>query len=112
MAVLKGFYDKEHEVYNLHKSLLQRRKTEPAGPPPPPDFADYQKQPSGGVMGLIAQIIKDAKAMEAEAVKDEEEATSTYEAFVEESNASIESMQKSIADKEKKKATAEELLAE
>merc|ERR1719313_2041327 len=112
MAVLKGFYDKEHEVYDLHGSLLQKPKTEPAGPPPPPDFADYQKQPSGGVMGLIAQIIKDAKAMEAEAVKDEEEATSTYESFVEESNASIESMQKSIADKEKKKATAEELLAE
>merc|ERR1719160_2188578 len=44
MAVLKGFYDKEHEVYDLHKSLLQRRKPEPAGPPPPPppDFADYQ----------------------------------------------------------------------
>merc|ERR1719161_2278553 len=82
MAVLKGFYDKEHEVYNLHKSLLQRAKAEPAGPPPPPDFADYQKQPSGGVLGLIAQIIKDAKAMEAEAIKDEGEAVAAYEDFV------------------------------
>merc|ERR1719453_1764193 len=112
LQVLKGFYDKKHEVYDLHKSLLQKPKTEPAGPPPPPDFADYQKQPSGGVLGLIAQIIKDAKAMEAEAVKDEEEATSTYESFVEEANESIESMKKSIAEKEKKKATAEAALAE
>merc|ERR1719161_1514192 len=108
MAVLKGFYDKEHEVYNLHKSLLQRAKAEPAGPPPPPDFADYQKQPSGGVLGLIAQIIKDAKAMEAEAVKDEEEATSAYESFVGEANSSIESMKKSIANKEEERHVHQE----
>jgi len=108
MAVLKGFYDKEHEVHNLHKSLLQ----EPAGPPPPPDFGAYTPQPSGGVMGMMAQIIKDAKAMEAEAVKDEEEATSTYGTFVEEANKSIEAMKASIVEKKEKKAETEEALAE
>merc|ERR1719460_557620 len=108
MAVLKGFYDKEHEVHDLHKSLLQ----EPAGPPPPPDFGAYTPQPSGGVMGMMAQIIKDAKAMEAEAVKDEEEATSTYATFVDEANKSIEAMKASIVEKKEKKAETEEALAE
>jgi len=109
MAVLKGFYDKDHEVYDLHKSLLlqSKRKAQPAGPPPPPDFADYQKQPSGGVLGLIAQIIKDAKAMEAEAVKDEGEAVAAYEDFVTVSNESIESGKKAIAEKAEHKAKTE-----
>merc|ERR1719160_1157248 len=109
MAVLKGFYDKDHEVYDLHKSLLlqSKRKAQPAGPPPPPDFADYQKQPSGGVLGLIAQIIKDAKAMEAEAVKDEGEAVAAYEDFVSVSNESIDSDKKAIAEKAEHKAKTE-----
>merc|ERR1719217_2067068 len=61
-------------------------------------------------MGMMAQIIKDAKAMEAEAVKDEEEATSTYGTFVEEANKSIEAMKASIVEKKEKKT--EEALAE
>ena len=40
---------------------------EPAGPPPPPGFEAYKKNAAaGGVMGMIQQIINDAKAMEAE----------------------------------------------
>merc|ERR1719182_1372666 len=63
LNILKGFYEKKEAA------LLQ--KQEPAGPPPP-GFKDYKKNAaSGGVMGMIQQIINDAKAMEAEAIRAE-----------------------------------------
>merc|ERR1711957_646719 len=38
------------------------QKQEPAGPPPPPGFKEYKKNAAaGGVMGMIQQIINDAK---------------------------------------------------
>merc|ERR1719321_761659 len=51
LAVLQGFYEK--------KAALLQSQQEPAGPPPPPGFKEYKKnKSSGGVMGMIAQIIK------------------------------------------------------
>jgi len=74
LNILKGFYEKK-------AAFLQ--KQEPAGPPPPPGFKDYSKnKASGGVMGMIQQIINDAKAMEAEAIRAEEDAQKAYEDFV------------------------------
>merc|ERR1719297_508431 len=53
-------------------SLVQ--KQEPVGPPPPPGFEAYKNNAaSGGVMSLIQQIISDAKAMEAETIRAEED---------------------------------------
>merc|ERR1719316_1917216 len=104
LTVLKGFYEKE--------AFLQSQQ-EPAGPPPPPGFKEYRKnQNAGGVMGMIAQIIADAKALEAETVRDEEEATKAYEDFVTETNASIEAASKSIVMKTEEKAQAESDKAE
>ena len=57
---LQGFYAKKAKA-----ALVQTQ--EPAGPPPPPGFEAYKKNAAaGGVMGMIQQIINDAKAMEAE----------------------------------------------
>merc|ERR1719160_1045947 len=48
LAVLKGFYEKKASA------LVQARKQDPAGPPPPPGFNAYKKsEASGGVMGMI-----------------------------------------------------------
>merc|ERR1719221_1167517 len=101
LTILEDFYGK--------KALLQ----EPAGPPPPAGFESYKKnQASGGVMGMMQQIIDDAKAMEAEAIRSEEEAQKAYEDFVKETNASIEAMSKEIVNKSELKAKAETDLVE
>jgi chromosome segregation ATPase len=105
LAVLKGFYEK--------KAALMQSQQAPAGPPPPPGFKEYKKnENSGGVMGMIEQIIKDAKAMEAEAIRDEEQAGKSYEDFVMDTNASIEAAKKSIVEKSAQKAQAETDLIE
>merc|ERR1712032_791367 len=99
LNILKGFYEKK-------AALLQ--KQEPAGPPPPPGFKEYKKNAAaGGVMGMIQQIINDAKAMEAEAIRAEEDAQKAYEDFVKETNASVESKSKDIATKSEEKAKGE-----
>merc|ERR1712176_1403327 len=101
LTILEDFYGK--------KSLLQ----EPAGPPPPAGFEAYKKnQASGGVMGMMQQIIDDAKAMEAEAIRSEEDAQKAYEDFVKETNASIEAKSKDIVNKSETKAKAESDLVE
>jgi chromosome segregation ATPase len=106
MDILKGFYDKEAAA----AALVQQ---EPAGPPPPPGFKEYKKNPqSSGVMAMITQIIEDSKAMEAEAIKSEESATAAYEAFIKETNNSIEAKSKDIANKSESKGKAEDYLAQ
>merc|ERR1719393_26359 len=94
LNILKGFYEKKEAAF------LQKQ---PAGPPPPPGFKEYKKNESaGGVMGMIQQIIKEAKA-----IGDEEQATKAYAEFVEGTNASIEEASKSIVEKSQEKAQAE-----
>jgi chromosome segregation ATPase len=106
LNVLKGFYDKKAKA-----ALMQ--KQEPAGPPPPPGFEAYNKNAAApGVMGMIQQIINDAKAMEAETIRSEEDAQKAYEDFVKDTNASIEAKSKDIVNKSENKAQAETDLVE
>jgi len=106
LTVLQDFYGKK-------AAFLQSHKQEPAGPPPPPGFEEYKKNAaSGGVMDMISQIISDAKAMEAEAIRSEEDAQKAYEDFVKETNASIEAKSKEIVNKSSEKAKAEDELVE
>merc|ERR1711935_990188 len=103
LLVLQDFYGKS-------ASFAQQ---EPVGPPPPPGFEEYKKNAaSGGVMSMIEQIINDAKAMEAEAIRSEEDAQKAYEDFVKETNASIEAKSKDIVNKSETKAKTEGELVE
>jgi len=101
LKILQGFYDKKAAAAFVQKQ-------EPVGPPPPPGFEAYKKnEAAGGVMGMIQQIINDAKAMESEAIRAEEDAQKAYEDFVKETNASIEAKSKDIVNKSEVKAKAE-----
>merc|ERR1712013_74095 len=105
LNVLQDFYAKK-----APGSLIQQ-KQEPVGPPPPPGFTKYENNAaSGGVLSLIQQIISDAKAMEAEAIRSEEDAQKAYEDFVKETNASIEAKSKDIMNKSEQKAKAAVML--
>jgi len=102
LSVLQSFYAKKAAT----TALVQRQ--EPAGPPPPPGFKAYKKNAAaGGVLGMLQQIINDAKAMEAETIRAEEDAQKAYEDFVKESNRSIEEKSKDIVNKSESKAKAE-----
>jgi hypothetical protein len=105
LNILKGFYDKA--------ALVQKSSKQPAGPPPPPGFKSYENNAqSGGVMGMIEQIIKDAEAMEADAIKAEEESQIAYETFVTETNAAIDAATKESITSAENKAKAEAEKAE
>jgi len=100
LGVLADFYGKQ--------ASLAQKKQEPVGPPPPAGFEAYKKNAaSGGVVGLLKQIVGDAKAMEAEAIRSEEDAQKAYEDFVKETNASVEAKSKEIVNKSEEKAKAE-----
>merc|ERR1740117_1712143 len=76
----------------------------------PPVKFNKMKSNAGAspVIGMIAQIIEDSKALEAEAVAGETEAQATYEKFVADSNAVIKSLSDSVAAKTKARAGAKE----
>merc|ERR1719235_2868827 len=59
-------------------------------------------------MGMIQQIINDAKAMEAEAIRGEEDAQKAYESFVKDTNGSIDEKSKDIINKGEEKGKAEQ----
>merc|ERR1712087_680725 len=102
LTVMEDFYGKQ----NVAPSLAQQ---EPVGPPPPPGFEEYKNNAaSGGVMGMMQQIITDAKNMEAEAIRSEEDAQKAYEDFVKDTNDSIEAKSRDIVNKKEAKAKAED----
>merc|ERR1719311_1755319 len=102
LEVLKGFYDKKAKA----AALAQKGKQTPPG-----GFKAYKKnKSSGGVMGMIQTIIDDAKKEEQETITAEADAQKSYEAFVKDTNESIDEKTKDIINKSEEKARAEEEL--
>lgn len=109
LGILNEFYAKAASA-----ALVQgESEEEPAGPPPPPGFKEYKPNAgAAGVTGMIQQIIDDAKAMTAQAIKDETDAYEAYGAFVKDTNDSIKTKTEELVDKSEKKAEAEQTLVE
>merc|ERR550532_2248692 len=63
-------------------------------------------------MDMIQGIVNDAKAMEAETIRDEQNAQKAYEDFVKETNGSIEAKSEEIVNKSAEKAAAEAALVD
>merc|ERR1719356_1972684 len=103
LEVLAGFYGKGTTA------LVQNKQ----GPPPPPGFEEYKKSAaSGGVMEMIEQIMLDAKKMEEETRRDEQEAQKAYEDFTKETKDSVAAKNAEIVTKSEEKANAEGALVE
>jgi uncharacterized small protein (DUF1192 family) len=102
LNVLKAVYAKKFLQVGTSKRLVQ------PGPPPPPGFGEYKKAGgAGGVLGMLEQIIADAKQLETEAIKAESDGQKAYEVFLKDSNKSIEKKNRDITNKTEEKATAE-----
>jgi len=99
LNILKGFYD---------KAALVQKSAQQSKQPAPPGFKKYEKSAaSGGVMGMMQSIIDESKAMEAEAIRGEEDAQKAYEEFVQDTNMSVEEKSKDSVNKSEMKAKAE-----
>merc|ERR1719379_166787 len=102
LNVLKAVYAKKFIQVGASKRLTQ------PGPPPPPGFGEYKKAGgAGGVLGMLEQIIADAKTLEMEAIKAESDAQKAYEVFLKDTNASTEKKNQDITNKSEEKSTAE-----
>merc|ERR1719324_516941 len=113
-AILKKALDRLGKFYAEQfvqlKATHKHTKQEPgaAAPPPPQGFSEYKSnEGAGSVMTMIEGIITDAKTLEQETIKGEQEAQAAYESFVKESYAAIEAAQRSVTNKIEEKAQAE-----
>jgi len=99
LGKLKAFYKKAQGG-----ALLQKASQEP-----PVKFNSFKKNAGASpVIGMIEQIIEDSKALEAEAVAGENEAQTSYEKFVADSNTVIKELSDLVASKTKSSAKAKE----
>jgi len=99
LEILKGFYE---------KTQFLQIKNQQAPPPAPAGFKEYKKQDSNsGVMAMIGDIVSEAKQMEAETVRAEEDAQKTYEEFVKDTNENLGIKSEESVNKNEEKAKAE-----
>jgi len=103
LGILKNFYGKAALLQTVQYTVKAEM-----GQAPPPGFAKQEKSAaSGGVMGMMEGIIKEAEAMEEEAVSSEEAAQKDFDDFKMETQEAIEKKSEESMTKKSDKAKAE-----
>merc|ERR1719163_2365483 len=101
LNILKGFYG----AALVQKTVVIAKQPAPG---PPPGFKSYENNKnSGGVMGMIQNIITEAKAMEAEAIRGEADSQKAYEDFVKDTNNAVDAANVEMTNTAEAKAKAE-----
>jgi len=110
LARLKQFYDKKAALVQSstsedqqlaarvasHRLLAKARQA--------PDGGYKKSAASGGVMMMIEGVIREAADLEKEAIKAEQDAQTAYEGFITDSNNSVDTKTKLIAEKTEESA--------
>merc|ERR1719393_249763 len=108
LEILQSAYSRLNQFYSKKAMLLQLKSRsggkQPAGYEGP--TMDKLKPNSGAssVLGLLQNVINDAKRVQEEAVRDEADSQKAYEETLKGMNASIDAAKESIEQKEKAKA--------
>jgi hypothetical protein len=100
---LNVFYDQALlQTKPKHKALIQAKQA------PPPGLSDYKSNAgAGSVLTMLKEVIQDAKNMEKTAIKDEQDASDGYVAFVHQTYEAVAAAQSATVDKQEAKAQAE-----
>jgi len=86
-------------------------QTQTQQPAIPAGFGAYgSNRGSGGVLAMLEKIMSDAKALETEAIRDEQEEQSSYERFVKDMNASVKAKQDQIVNLNSVKSDSKQAL--
>jgi hypothetical protein len=105
VTILTKALDRLKQFYEKKASLLQEPGKANA---PAPKQASYKSNDTApGAMGLLEMIIMDAKQMEKEALKDEQDSQTNYAKFVTDSNTAIKNAQTQIESNTVSRAKAE-----
>jgi len=117
-AILRKALDRMREVYAFAQGdqpggpHVQTSATHTDPGNGPARFSNYEKSAKGGkVVAMIEEVLADAKASEAEARADEQDAQAGYETFMKDSNAAITKYQRAIVNMSEEKAKAEQAFA-
>merc|ERR1719321_294675 len=112
VARLSAFYDKKALLQEQAQEDAEDAKAPGEALPPPPAQKTYSKSAGGGgALAMIADVIKESKALETKAIAAETDAQAAYEGFMKDSNKLVAANTAGVASKSEAKAQADEELA-